>query len=384
MKNITILGVSGSIGGSTLAVIDINHDKFRVFAVSANTNWQKMLNLCEKYNPYYAVMVDGNAASKLEKNLKNGTKVLSGVEALCFIATHKQTDYVMAAITGVAGVFSVIAAANSGKRIMLANKESLILAGDILINAAITTGAEIIPVDSEHNAIFQCLKSGVAGLHKVQLTASGGPFLHTPLSQLINVTPFEACRHPNWDMGNKISIDSATMMNKGLEVIEAYYLFALNPSQIEVIVHPQSIVHSLVHYKDGAVLAQLGIPDMRSAIAYALAYPKRLSSGVEFLDLTSMPALEFYKPDLAKFSCLRLAFEALKKGGSVIGVLNAANEVAVAAFCERRIKFLDIAKVIEMTLEKSSFSKIDSFDIAIANDKQARRIALEAVHCYDL
>ena len=379
MKNITLLGATGSIGKSTLSVVDQHSDKFNIFALSANTNWKPMVDLCHKYQPNYAVMMDQDAASQLQNALDNDTQVLSGEQALCEIASHEQTDYVMAAIVGAAGMSSALAAAKAGKRIMLANKESLVLAGDIFMDTVKSSGAELIPVDSEHSAIFQCLQSGRSGLSKVQLTASGGPFLHTPINELQSVTPDEACAHPNWSMGRKISVDSATMMNKGLEVIEAYYLFALKPDQIDVVMHPQSIVHSSVYYEDGSTLSQLGNPDMRSVISYAMSYPNRISSGVAALDLANNSPLEFYPPNFDKFVCLRLAFDALKQGGSAMGTVNAANEVAVDAFLNHQIKFLEIPNIIEQTLTQAKHSTLSSLDAIIANDQHARVIALEIV-----
>ena len=379
MKNITLLGATGSIGKSTLSVVDQHSDKFNIFALSANTNWKPMVDLCHKYQPNYAVMMDQDAASQLQNALDNDTQVLSGEQALCEIASHEQTDYVMAAIVGAAGMSSALAAAKAGKRIMLANKESLVLAGDIFMDTVKSSGAELIPVDSEHSAIFQCLQSGRSGLSKVQLTASGGPFLHTPINELQSVTPDEACAHPNWNMGRKISVDSATMMNKGLEVIEAYYLFALKPDQIDVVMHPQSIVHSSVYYEDGSTLSQLGNPDMRSVISYAMSYPNRISSGVAALDLANNSPLEFYPPNFDKFACLRLAFDALKQGGSAMGTVNAANEVAVDAFLNHQIKFLEIPNIIEQTLTQAKHSTLSSLDAIIANDQHARVIALEIV-----
>jgi len=379
MKNITLLGATGSIGKSTLSVVDQHSDKFNIFALSANTNWKPMVDLCHKYQPNYAVMMDQDAASQLQNALDNDTQVLSGEQALCEIASHEQTDYVMAAIVGAAGMSSALAAAKAGKRIMLANKESLVLAGDIFMDTVKNSGAELIPVDSEHSAIFQCLQSGRSGLSKVQLTASGGPFLHTPINELQSVTPDEACAHPNWSMGRKISVDSATMMNKGLEVIEAYYLFALKPDQIDVVMHPQSIVHSSVYYEDGSTLSQLGNPDMRSVISYAMSYPNRISSGVAALDLANNSPLEFYPPNFDKFACLRLAFDALKQGGSAMGTVNAANEVAVDAFLNHQIKFLEIPNIIEQTLTQAKHSTLSNLDAIIANDQHARVIALEIV-----
>ena len=379
MKNITLLGATGSIGKSTLSVVDQHPDKFNLFALGANTNWQAMLELCRQYQPTYAVMTNEAAAEKLQAALNNGTQVLSGEQALCDIAAHQQTDYVMAAIVGAAGMASALAAARAGKRIMLANKESLVLAGDIFMDAVKNSGAELIPVDSEHSAIFQCLQGGRSGLNKIQLTASGGPFLHTPLSELQSITPDEACAHPNWSMGRKISVDSATMMNKGLEVIEAYYLFGLKPEQIDVVMHPQSIIHSSVYFNDGSTLSQLGNPDMRSVISYAMAYPQRILSGVAPLDLASNSPLEFYTPDLEKFACLRLAFEALKQGGNAMGTINAANEIAVDAFLKQTISFLDIPRVIEQTLTQTKHLTLNSLDAIIANDQETRDLASQIV-----
>ena len=379
MKNITLLGATGSIGKSTLSVVDQHPNQFNIFALSANTNWQVMLELCRQYQPTYAVMTNEEAADKLQAALNNDTQVLSGEQALCDIAEHQQTDYVMAAIVGAAGMSSALAAAKAGKRIMLANKESLVLAGDIFMDAVKHSGAELIPVDSEHSAIFQCLQGGRSGLSKIQLTASGGPFLHTPLNKLQSITPDEACAHPNWSMGRKISVDSATMMNKGLEVIEAYYLFNIKPDQIDVVMHPQSIVHSSVYFNDGSTLSQLGNPDMRSVISYAMAYPQRISSGVAPLDLANNSPLEFFTPDLEKFACLKLAFEALKQGGNAMGTINAANEVAVDAFLNRKIRFLDIPNVIEQTLSQVPHTTLTSLDAIIANDQSARLTATQIV-----
>ena len=382
MKNITLLGATGSIGKSTLSVVDQHPGQFNIFALSANTNWQAMLGLCQQYQPDYAVMTDDISAEKRKTALDNDTQVLSGEQALCNIASHQQTDYVMAAIVGAAGMSSALAAAEAGKRIMLANKESLVLAGDIFMEAVKNSGAELIPVDSEHSAIFQCLQGGRSGLNKIQLTASGGPFLHKPLSELQSITPDEACAHPNWSMGRKISVDSATMMNKGLEVIEAHYLFNLKPEKIDVVIHPQSIVHSSVYFNDGSTLSQLGNPDMRSVISYAMAYPDRISAGVEALDLANNSPLEFYTPDLEKFTCLRLAFEALKQGGSAMGAINAANEIAVDAFLSQKIKFLAIPKIIEQTLEQADHSVLSSLEEVIANDQAARKIASQIILQY--
>lgn len=382
MINLTLLGATGSIGQSTLAVVDLHPDQFNVFAISAHTNWQKMLKLCKKYQPTFAVMTDKSAAAKLSENIQVDTKVLSGPQSLNTIASHTNTDYVMAAIVGAAGMASSLAAAKAGKRIMLANKESLVLAGDIFMQAVKDHDAELIPVDSEHSAIFQCLQGGRSGLSKIQLTASGGPFLHTPLSELRAITPDQACAHPNWSMGRKISVDSATMMNKGLEVIEAHYLFNLPADNIDVVMHPQSIIHSSVYFSDGSTLSQLGNPDMRTVISYAMSYPERINSGVDALDLTQHTPLEFYTPDFEKFSCLGLAFEALRQGGSAMGTINAANEIAVENFLNNKIKFLDIANIIEKTLEQSSHFYPESLTEVIDNDRTARAIANEIVQSY--
>ena len=375
MKNITILGATGSIGLSTLSVISLHPDKYQVFAISANTNWQKMLELCHVHKPHYAVMVDVDAAEKLQNTLNSETIVLSGEAALAKLAAHEQTDYLMAAIVGAAGMASTLAAAQAGKRIMLANKESLVLAGDLLMDAVKHSGAELIPVDSEHSAIFQCLQGGIKGLSKIQLTASGGPFLGVPLAKLASVTPDEACAHPNWSMGRKISVDSATMMNKGLEVIEAHFLFGLSHENIDVVVHPQSIIHSFAYFNDGSVLSQLGLPDMRTAISYALSHPQRHNSGVGMLDLTQQKPLQFYTPDLDSFSCLRLAYEALKTGQSAAGTLNAANEIAVDAFLNNKISFLDISSTLEKTLEAVPVVSLDTLDDVMENDQLSRQVA---------
>jgi 1-deoxy-D-xylulose-5-phosphate reductoisomerase len=382
MINITLLGATGSIGKSTLAVVDLHPDKFNIFALSANTNWQKMQKMCEKYQPNFVVMVDEKSAQQLSQHLQNDCEVLSGTKALETIASHINTDYVMAAIVGSAGMASSLAAVKAGKRIMLANKESLVLAGDIFMQAVKTNNAELIPVDSEHSAIFQCLQGGLSGLSKIQLTASGGPFLHTPLNELANITPDQACTHPNWSMGRKISVDSATMMNKGLEVIEAHYLFNLPSDKIDVVIHPQSIIHSSVYFNDGSTLAQLGNPDMRSVISYAMSFPQRINSGVTALDLTQNSPLEFYSPDFEKFPCLRLAFDALKQGGSAMGVINAANEIAVANFLDNKINFLDIANIIEKTLEQSKHHIPKTLAEVLNNDKSARLLANEIVQSY--
>ena len=379
MKKVSILGATGSIGLNTLEVISRHPDKYKIFALSANKSWQKMLLLCKTHMPTYAVLIDPDAAESLRKTAPEGVTVLSGENALIEIASHKEVDYVMAAVVGSAGMASTLAAVDAGKRVMLANKESLVLAGDLLINATKKSGAELIPVDSEHSAIFQCLQGGIDGLKKIQLTASGGPFLKTPIHELKHVTPEQACQHPNWTMGKKISVDSATMMNKGLEVIEANFLFGLNSNQIEVVIHPQSIIHSFVYFNDGSVLSQLGLPDMRSAISYALSYPERQDSGVGDLDLTKQKPLEFISPNMAIFPCLGLAYEALKQGKNAPGTLNAANEIAVEAFLGNKIGFLDISKTIEKTLSDVPVSNVDTLARVVENDQLSRQIARSVI-----
>ena len=379
MKEVSILGATGSIGLNTLEVISRHTDKYKVFALSANKSWQKMLLLCKTHMPTYAVLVDPDAAESLRKTAPEGVTVLSGENALIEIASHKEVDYVMAAVVGSAGMASTLAAVDAGKRVMLANKESLVLAGDLLINATKKSGAELIPVDSEHSAIFQCLQGGIDGLKKIQLTASGGPFLKTPIHELKHVTPEQACQHPNWTMGKKISVDSATMMNKGLEVIEATFLFGLSSNQIEVVIHPQSIIHSFVYFNDGSVLSQLGLPDMRSAISYALSYPERHNSGVEDLDLTKQKPLEFISPNMSIFPCLGLAYEALKQGKNAPGTLNASNEIAVEAFLGNKIGFLDISKTIEKTLLDVPVSNVDTLARVVENDQLSRQIARSVI-----
>ena len=383
MKNITILGATGSIGLNTLDVISRHPDQFRVFAVSAHSDWKSLLQICKNHLPSFAVLTDEASAEKLMEVAPPEVEVLFGTDSLNEIASHPKTDFVMAAIVGGAGMSSTFSAAKAGKRIMLANKESLILGGNLLIGLAKNSGAEIIPVDSEHSAIFQCLEGGRDGLSKIQLTASGGPFLEMPFEKLRSVTPEQACNHPNWKMGKKISVDSATMMNKGLEIIEASFLFGLTSSQIEVIVHPQSIVHSFVYFDDGSVLSQLGLPDMRSAISYALSYPKRNTSGVKQLDLAREQPLEFYRPDNNKYRCLELAYSALEQGKSAPGTLNAANEVAVNAFLKNKLGFLDIPKVVEKTLNEVSCHNLDTLESVVENDQLSRQIAQSFVGSSD-
>jgi len=383
MKNITILGATGSIGLNTLDVVSRHPDQFSVFAVSAHSDWKSLIQICKDHQPSFAVLSEEASAEKLRAAVSPEVQVLCGEDSLDEIAAHPNTDFVMAAIVGGAGMSSTFSAAKAGKRIMLANKESLILGGNLLMGLVKNSGAEIIPVDSEHSAIFQCLKGGSDGLSKIQLTASGGPFLKTSFENLKSATPEQACNHPNWKMGKKISVDSATMMNKGLEIIEASFLFGLSASQIEVVIHPQSIVHSFVYFDDGSVLSQLGLPDMRSAIAYALSHPGRIKSGVKALDLTQQESLEFHQPDLKKYKCLELAYLALEQGKSAPGTLNAANEVAVNAFLKNKIGFLDIPEVVEKTLQEISCQNLDTLESVVENDQLSRKIAQSFVKSSD-
>jgi 1-deoxy-D-xylulose-5-phosphate reductoisomerase len=385
-RSIAILGATGSIGTSALDVIARHPDRFAVAGLAANRQWEALLELIRRFRPPYAAMLDGDAARELEGAVRRdgmATRVLNGTRGLCEIATLPEIDTVIAAIVGAAGLGPTLAAARAGKRILLANKETLVLAGGLFIGAVRDGGATLLPIDSEHNAIFQCLPAAVprdaaaAGIRRILLTASGGPFRATPLADLAQVTPDAACAHPNWRMGRKISVDSATMMNKGLEVIEAYWLFGTAITAIDVVIHPQSVIHSMVEYVDGSVLAQLGNPDMRTPIAQALAWPERIDSGADSLDLTQIGALQFSLPDAERFPCLGLGYAALRAGGTAPAVLNAANEVAVAAFLEGRIGFLDIAATCEKTLARIAARPLSSLDDALAADCDARRVALE-------
>ncbi len=381
MKGIAILGSTGSIGLSTLDVVARHPQEFELIALSANKDVAGLRRQCHEYRPKYAVMADAGCAAALRAELRQelpGTRVLSGPEGLAEIAAADETDYVMAAIVGAAGLLPTLAAARAGKRVLLANKEALVMSGKLFMDAVIEHGAELLPIDSEHNAIFQCMpvnyRDGLtrAGVSRILITASGGPFRDYPLEHLADVTPDQACKHPNWSMGRKISVDSATMMNKGLEVIEACWLFAATPDRIQVVLHPQSIIHSLVEYVDGSMLAQLGNPDMRTPIAHALAWPERMESGVKPLDLFQIGRLDFTQPDPVRFPCLRLAFAAVAAGGTATAVLNAANESAVAAFLEGRIRFTEIATVVEATLDEIPASTADSIEIILDADRQAR------------
>ncbi|OGV75710.1 MAG: 1-deoxy-D-xylulose-5-phosphate reductoisomerase [Methylotenera sp. RIFCSPLOWO2_02_FULL_45_14] len=384
VQNVTILGATGTIGVQTLAVISQHPQRFKVFALTASTNVKSLFELCEKYTPQYAVMLHADAAAELTAQLKAigaSTIVLQGESALSEVAAHEEVDVVMAAIVGAAGLHPAMAAARAGKRILLANKETLVMAGNLFMQAVVEGGATLLPIDSEHNAIFQVMPSAKRenltdiGVKRVLLTASGGPFRNASLAELHAVTRAQALNHPNWVMGPKITIDSATMMNKGLEVIEAHWLFNAAPSQIDVVIHPQSIIHSMVEYIDGSVLAQLGNPDMRTPIAYGLGYPDRLVSGVSGLDLLKIGRLDFCAPDPIRFPCLRLAYEALNAGGTAPAILNAANEIAVEAFLAEQIGFMDIPVIIESVLSASQIEAVTSIEQLVAVDTSARQSA---------
>ena len=388
-RQLTVLGSTGSIGRSTLDVVS-RCDNISVFALSAYRNSELLLNQCLQYKPRYAVLADQEQHQHFKRLLAESgckTEFLDTEDALEFIAAHEQVDVVMAAIVGAAGLASGLAAVSAGKRLLLANKESLIMSGKLFIEAAKQNNADIIPIDSEHNAIFQCLAETRSGLSvtdgrfvdKLVLTASGGPFLNTPKEALAEVTPEQACAHPKWSMGQKISVDSATLMNKGLELIEASFLFDLPGTAIDIVVHPQSIVHSMVYYRDGSVLAQLANPDMRVPIAYGLAFPDRMASGAEVLDLTRQPALEFSKPDVDRFPCVSLGRAALEAGGTAPAVLNAANEIAVAAFLSNRLGFQQIPAIIEAVLSKTPCEPAASLDIIQGADSAARIAAKELI-----
>ncbi len=381
MIGVTVLGATGSVGVSTLDVVARHPERFRVVALTARTNAERLAEQCRRFRPRYAVMVDAAAATRLSgllADMPEAPEVLQGVEGLAEVAALPETDYVMAAIVGAAGLRPTLAAAQAGKRVLLANKESLVMAGALFMGAVADSGAELLPIDSEHNAVFQCLPPGFrsglerVGVERILLTASGGPFRGWSAERLVAVTPEQACAHPVWSMGRKISVDSATLMNKGLEVIEACWLFGTGPERIKVVVHPQSVIHSLVQYRDGSVLAQLGNPDMRTPIAHALAWPDRLDSGVAPLELVGVGRLDFQDPDLANFPCLRLAIDAARAGGSAPAVLNAANEIAVEAFLARRIGFPGIAEVVDRTLQSLPLEPVSDKDLDALMDLDAR------------
>jgi len=381
---VTILGSTGSIGLSTLDVIQRHSGRFHVVALTAKSQVNRLFEQCKQFRPEFAVMLDQTAAQQLEDVIKNSgltTTVLSGVQGLEHVAQCKQAQYVVAAIVGAAGLRPTLAAAKTGKRILLANKEALVMAGRLFMDEVVKNQACLLPIDSEHNAIFQCMPAEFnkgldkVGIRRILLTASGGPFRNTPLDQLQNVTPDQACAHPNWVMGKKISIDSATMMNKGLEVIEACWLFNTTPDKIQVVLHPQSVIHSMVEYADGSVLAQLGNPDMRTPIAHALAWPERFESGVESLDMFRVARLDFQPPDYERFPCLKLAMQAINIGGSSTVVLNAANEIAVQAFMDGTVKFVEIANVIENTLSEIPAQSVATLDAVVEIDRKAREVS---------
>jgi len=377
--NLAVLGATGSIGASTLDVVAAHRGRYRVFALSAHASADALLELCRLHRPRFAVLSGRTEDRAIRARFSElDTEIRFGHGALEEVATHPECHAVMAAIVGGAGLPSTLAAAAAGKRVLLANKEALVMAGPLVMRAARESGAELVPVDSEHNAVFQCF-SNKSSVRKIILTASGGPFRATPLEQLDSVTPEEACAHPNWVMGRKISVDSATMMNKGLEVIEARWLFDVPAERIEVLIHPQSIVHSLVEYVDGSLIAQLSNPDMRVPIAYALAYPERIASGARPLDLASLKSLSFEPLDHARFPCLELAYAAMRAGGTAPAVLNAANEVAVEAFLAGRIRFTAIASVIEDTLNAIGAAQADSLAQVLQADAAARRLAGERI-----
>jgi 1-deoxy-D-xylulose-5-phosphate reductoisomerase len=384
MQSITILGATGSIGVSTLDVLARHPERYRVHALSAHSKVAQLAAQCEQFRPQRAVVGSAAAAAELSRLLRAKgvpTEVEYGEAALCSIAADPAVDAVMAAIVGAAGLAPTLAAARAGKKVLLANKEALVMSGRLFIDAARQNNAVLLPIDSEHNAIFQCLPQagarmpGTGGVSKILLTASGGPFLERAVDTLDAVTPDEACKHPNWVMGRKISVDSATMMNKGLEVIEAHWLFGVPAAQIEVVIHPQSVIHSMVSYVDGSVLAQLGNPDMRTPIAHALAFPERIASGVAQLDLTQIATLRFERPDYQRFPCLALAFEALRAGGTAPALLNAANEVAVQAFLDRQIGFRQIEQVIAHVIGALESGAAGSIEAVMEQDARARAAA---------
>jgi 1-deoxy-D-xylulose-5-phosphate reductoisomerase len=383
-QQITVLGATGSIGLSTLDVIARHPERYQVFALSGFTRLAQLLALCVRHTPQFAVVPEAAAARTLQDDLRAAglsTRVLVGEEGLCQVASAPEVDAVMAAIVGAAGLRPTLAAVEAGKKILLANKEALVMSGALFMQAVRRSGSVLLPIDSEHNAIFQCMPRdferglGEVGVRRILLTASGGPFRQTPMAELAHVSPDQACAHPNWSMGRKISVDSASMMNKGLELIEACWLFDAKPSQVEVVIHPQSVIHSLVDYVDGSVLAQLGNPDMRTPIANALAWPERIDSGVAPLDLFAIARLDFEAPDEGRFPCLRLARQAAEAGNSAPAMLNAANEVAVAAFLDGRVRYPEIASIIEEVLNLEPVVAVDDLDAVFTADAKARILA---------
>jgi len=385
---VAVLGSTGSVGCSTLDVLWLNRERFRLAVLAARSNVEALLAQCLRFAPEWAAMESHESAHELERRLRSAgsrTRVAAGADSITQLAADAGVDYVMAAISGAAGLPSTLAAAAAGKRLLLANKESAVMAGSLLMAAVRASGAQLIPIDSEHNAIFQCLPPGFrpgvrpAGVRRLLLTASGGPFLNWSAEALASATPSQACAHPRWNMGRKISVDSATLMNKGLEVIEASVLFGMEVRDIEVLVHPQSIVHSLVEYEDGSVLAQLSSPDMRTPIAQALASPERMPAGVEFLDLVRAGRLDFLAPDPERFPCLRHAREAARLGGLLCASLNAADEIAVQAFLDKRLNFGDIPAVIETVMARVQGGAMTGLAAVMAADEEARALASEAI-----
>lgn len=385
---LTILGSTGSIGVSTLDVVARHPEKFRIFALAGHTQVAKLAAQCVQFQPQYAVVADEGHAEALAKMLAASacrTEVLYGAQALIDVASAEEVSGVMAAIVGAAGLPSALAAAKAGKTIYLANKETLVVAGALFMQAATESGAKVLPVDSEHNAIYQVLphdyqgRLNAHGIESIVLTASGGPFLNTDLAEFAGITPAQAVKHPNWNMGQKISVDSATMMNKGLELIEAHWLFNCPPEKLEVVIHPQSVIHSMVRYRDGSVLAQMGKPDMRTPIAYCLGLPERIESGVGALDFGSLSGLTFCEPDFSRFPCLKLAYEAMQAGGGAACVLNAANEEAVAAFLAGRIRFTDIERVVAESLDKNVSDGLHDIGSLLAQDAQTRSHAQQYI-----
>ena len=385
---LTILGSTGSIGVSTLDVVARHPEKFRIFALAGHTQVAKLAAQCVQFQPQYAVVTDEGHAEALAKMLAASacrTEVLYGAQALIDVASAEEVSGVMAAIVGAAGLPSALAAAKAGKTIYLANKETLVVAGALFMQAATESGAKVLPVDSEHNAIYQVLphdyqgRLNAHGIESIVLTASGGPFLNTDLAEFAGITPAQAVKHPNWNMGQKISVDSATMMNKGLELIEAHWLFNCPPEKLEVVIHPQSVIHSMVRYRDGSVLAQMGKPDMRTPIAYCLGLPDRIESGVGALDFGSLSGLTFCEPDFSRFPCLKLAYDAMKAGGGAACVLNAANEEAVAAFLAGRIRFTDIERVVAESLDKNVSDGLHDIGSLLAQDAQTRSHAQQYI-----
>jgi len=384
MQGVTILGSTGSIGVNTLDVISRHPDNFKVVALSANSQVERLFSQCQQFHPTYAVMADETAATQLADRIKQANlpiEVLAGNDGLVQVSQLDNVDQVMAAIVGAAGLLPTLAAAKAGKRVLLANKEALVMSGHLFMEAVKQNQAELLPIDSEHNAIFQCMPSSFdngldsVGVRRILLTGSGGPFRTTAMDKLANVTPQQACAHPNWDMGRKISVDSATMMNKGLELIEACWLFNTSPDHVEIMLHPQSVIHSMVEYIDGSVLAQLGQPDMRTPIAHAMAWPKRIDSGVERLNLIDVARLEFEKPDLQRFPSLRLAEQAARAGGTTPAILNAANEIAVAEFLDNKIRFTDIAPLVEDVMTQVPTKVANDLDTILQADQTAREHA---------